>query len=132
MFCQGETLKILIKGIILKARRKKMEYKIYKKHGLAKVILIDPKNSNVEYLMDLGRQLYREHKAETFAFFYIFDNSKAADLFNDQKDGETMQDEDFYLKHFIALYTKNINSGLNRYMMMSPDEEIANIILEYK
>jgi hypothetical protein len=123
----------------------KIEYKTYKQWslgkpeqhlmpggGFGKLIIIDPKDCNIECLRRLGDQLCRETQHVRNAFVFIYDDLKAAKLRDEiplradeaeekdakglshESDADLMQDLKYSSSHFIAKYTRNGNSGYNK------------------
>jgi hypothetical protein len=113
-----------------KVNNKNIEYLLYKKSGLSQRVLIDPKYRNIKDLEILGEQLRKENETSSFAWISVFDDSKAADMFNDQSDWSKEQEE-YYFKHFIAQYNKNINTKINEFTILLSDNEDGNKKIKY-
>jgi len=110
--------------------KKNIEYLLYKKSGLSQRVLIDPKYRNIKDLEILGEQFRKENETSSFAWISVFDDSKAADMFNDQSDWSKEQEE-YYFKHFIAQYNKNINTKINEFTIFLSDNEESNKRIKY-
>ena len=107
-----------------------MDYENYRNVGLTKIIVIKTVNRNVGDLEKLGLILKNENINDQFSFIYIFDDKKAADMFNDNSEW-TKEQQDFYDNHFIASFNKNINTGLNRFFIHLPENDGGELIINY-
>jgi len=101
---------------------KTIEYSIYQKWsipngGYSKLIVIDKKYRNREDLIALADTLKADTKNDRNAFIWVYDDEKAAAMF---KNIATLSDEDikYYDIHFLANYTRNINSGYHQVEIM--------------
>ena len=100
----------------------KMDYKVIKtwklpNGGKGCVILVDSTNLTEEEMEQFGKQLKYEYRNEKNAFIWIYDKIEAANLFDKvQRDMNlTKEESTLYDSHFIGTYTKNGNSGRNRF-----------------
>jgi len=100
-------------------QQKQIPYEIVKRWtipngGEGKLIVISPNNLNEADMTTLGENLRNDTKNDRNAFISIFDDKKAVSLRDavlSEKASTT--DQDFYDKHFIGEYDRNINTGYN-------------------
>lgn len=85
--------------------------------GYGKVIVVDSINRNKTALKLLGETLKSDTKTDRNAFVFIYDNFKAADL-RERIGYMNKKEEEFYDRHFIGVYTRNINSGYHKLEMI--------------
>jgi hypothetical protein len=103
-------------------KTEKINYKIHKQWeipngGFGRVIVIDSSKRNEIDLKQLGETLKYDTRLDRNAFVFVYDDVKAAEL-RDNLSNLNKKDESFHGKHFIATYTKNINSGYHKLEIM--------------
>lgn len=81
--------------------------------GYGRVIVIDPKHRTEADMRAIGEILKLDTKNDRNAFIYIFDNPRAAALY-ERALNLNDQDGRLYDQHFIGTYTRNINTGYHR------------------
>ncbi len=82
------------------------------------VVLISAKYRTKADLRRLGEELRDAFRNDRFAFAIVFDNPKAAKMFDRMmaSGGSLGGNEDvFYDKHHVADYNKNMNTAVNSY-----------------
>jgi hypothetical protein len=86
--------------------------------GFGKVIVISPQNFNEADMTLLGEKLKADTKNDRNAFIFIFDDKKAAEM-RDRLPSTTNPpnetEQDYYDKHFVGDYSRNINSGYHQF-----------------
>ncbi|MFA5819705.1 MAG: hypothetical protein WC854_10570 [Bacteroidales bacterium] len=102
--------------------KKEIEYSIYQQWtipngGYSKLIVIDKKYKNREDLVSLIDKIKSDTKSDRNALIWVYDDEKAASMFkNINSLSET--DVKYYDDHFLASYTRNINSGYHQVEIM--------------
>jgi len=101
---------------------KGIKYSIYHQwaipnEGYGKLIVIDKKFRNREDLIALINKIKSDTKSDRSAFIWVYDDEKAAAMFkNIYSLSET--DLKYHDNHFLADYTKNINTGYHQVSIM--------------
>jgi hypothetical protein len=136
---KGNKKKLIIAGIVIlgiigyfsssekqdsKNNTKTIEYSLYQKWaipngGYSKLIVIDKKYRNREDLVALIEIIKSDTKNDRNAFVWVYDDEKAASLFKNISNASE-EDVNYYDIHFLASYTRNINSGYHEAEIM-PD-----------
>lgn len=80
--------------------------------GSGKLVLVSPSLFNEKDLTALGKKLKSDAGAENFSIVFVYDNRDAINLYNQYTKMQTSaKEDDFYEKHLIAQYSKNMNTG---------------------
>ena len=101
---------------------KGIKYSIYHQwaipnEGYGKLIVIDKKFRNREDLIALINKIKFDTKSDRNAFIWVYDDEKAAAMFKNI-DSLSETDLKYYDNHFLADYTKNINTGYHQVSIM--------------
>ncbi len=96
-----------------------ISYKIIKRWdipngGEGKVIAIDISHLNKKDMHSLGETLKKDTENDRNAVIFIFTSEKAA-LLRDKIGKLNKSESDFYDKHFVGSYMRNINNGYHEY-----------------
>lgn len=115
----------LIKNFLLESSN--LKYTLYNeqsKNGLySSIIIVDPINSNEEFLKQLGEKLKIETQQYTHVYVNIYDNLKSAEM--DKKVMDLSEEEYLYFKeHHIASYTKNLSSNFHEFVIMLDEKTL--------
>ena len=102
---------------------KTINYEVFKSWeipngGFGKVIVISPQNFNETDMTLLGEKLKADTKKDRNAFIFIFDDKKAAqmrDRLSSTANSLNETEQDYYDKHFVGDYSRNINSGYHQF-----------------
>ncbi len=106
---------------VAETQQKQIPYQIIKRWtipngGEGKLIVISPANLNEADMTALGENLRNDTKNDRNAFISIFDDIKAVSLRDAViADTASAKDQNFYDKHFIGEYDRNINTGYNEF-----------------
>jgi hypothetical protein len=81
--------------------------------GFGRVVVISKANAQESGLRALAETLKYDTASDRNAFVFIFDDRRAAAMYEralnlNRKDGR------FYDRHFVAMYSRNVNTGLHR------------------
>ncbi len=98
--------------------------------GYRKIIVISSKYRNEQDLRLLGLNLLYDTRYDRNAFIDVFDNKKAAELSSNianlsEKEGALFD------QHKIGQYTRNINTGYNRFEIWVNGLNSDNITIDY-
>jgi hypothetical protein len=86
--------------------------------GTGKEILIPASYVNEKDMMALGEKLKTDYADERNNFIWVFTDKKLSSLrAKMMKSDLSKSDQDFYDKHYVGQYNKNINSGMNRFVI---------------
>lgn len=94
------------------------------------LIAVDPVNRNENDMKTLGSQLHDNYASGDFARVSVYDDEKAAELWDKiVDDTATPEEENFYDQHYIAQYNKNKNTGLDQffYFLQGPNGPTVTI-----
>lgn len=103
--------------------KKEISYEIIKRWtipngGEGKVIVISPNNFNEADMVTLGDKLKSDTKNDRNAFIFIFTDKKAAEMrdrLSSTTNSLTKMEADYYDKHYVGDYSRNINSGYHQF-----------------
>jgi len=82
--------------------------------GEGKAIVISPAYLNEKDMTALGEKLKKDTKGDRNAFIFVYTDPKAVALRSKIAD-LNQTDGDFYDQHFVATYTRNINTGFHKF-----------------
>jgi len=83
------------------------------------VIVIQAANANEAQLRALGEELKVDTRGDRNAFISVFSDKRAAGMrLAAIRDALSKTDAKFYDDHFVAGYTRNINTGYHTYTIM--------------
>ncbi len=96
------------------------EYTIVETRASMRIVFVPPSCRNLEAMAALGNKLRNDFAAEQIVFVLIFDDMRAAELWDKMLDaaGSLGAREDrFYDKHRIGSYGKNNHSAFHQYII---------------
>ncbi len=83
------------------------------------MIVIQAANANEAQLRALGEELKVDTRGDRNAFISVFSDKRAAGMrLAAIRDALSKTDAKFYDDHFVAGYTRNINTGYHTYTIM--------------
>ena len=80
--------------------------------GEGKVIVIPPALANEAGMTAIANKLREDTREDRNAFVFIFDAPKAAEM-RDRLNSLTPTELEFYQRHYMGTYMRNINSGID-------------------
>lgn len=86
--------------------------------GEGKVIVIPPALANEAGMTALADKLREDTRSDRNAFIFIFDDPQAAEM-RDRLNSLSPSEREFYQRHFMGTYIRNINTGFHE-MEMHP------------
>lgn len=95
---------------------------------LTGVYVIDPSNNNTADMTILGTQLSKiAANTDGYYYGYVFDDAQAASYINAVHTGtDTAEQDAVYDPHYVGTYTKNPNSGANRFVITIKGDQDPN------
>ncbi|MEI6835405.1 MAG: hypothetical protein WCK59_01105 [Candidatus Falkowbacteria bacterium] len=86
--------------------------------GTGREILIPVSYVNDKDMVALGEKLKSDFVDERNNFIWVFTDKKLSALRSKMMKADlSKSDQDFYDKHYVGQYNKNINSGMNRFVI---------------
>ena len=83
--------------------------------GYGKAVVVPNSAANESSLRALGEELKYDTRGDRNAFIFVFSDERAAAIrLSVLEDKAPKQDVRFYDNHFVATYTRNINTGFHQ------------------
>ena len=100
--------------------------------GYNRVLVIAPQYCNDHDIRLLGNQLKNELQSQPNAFVFIYNDARAASMRQQALQGSlSISDLSFHDQHMLASYTKNGNTGFNRFTFWLQGMNGPQVIVDY-
>jgi hypothetical protein len=87
--------------------------------GFVKLVVIEPSAANESSLRALGDELKYDTRDDRNAFIFVFSDARAVAMRPEAiRDALSKKDARFYDRHFVASYSRNINTGFHQFSIM--------------
>lgn len=94
---------------------KEIVYEVYDEWDLGKVVIVSPEYFNENDMPLVGEKLRNDFGNESHAFIFVYDDKKAASMRKNDINQYSQSEQDYYFRHFIGQYTRNMDSDYNQF-----------------